>query len=254
MDYYWYIIIGAVFIGTVIGIILWQRAYTRKLVNKSISEYQSDLITKHCEEVENIYTKMRGWRHDYRNHIQVMKVYLDDGETEKLGKYLDDLKLDLNSVDTVVKTGNTMIDAILNSKLSLAYKRDIDVSVKAVVPKDVGIPDIDLCVIIGNLLDNAMEACAKTDTDTRPWMRIFIGVFKGQLYVSVSNSMSGDIQRTRKSEEKSPAMYATTKTGGAEHGYGLIRIDDIAARHNGYVNRQHEDGVFATEVLLPLKK
>ncbi|HPF56384.1 MAG TPA: hypothetical protein PLV03_07570, partial [Clostridiales bacterium] len=78
MDYYWYIIIGAVFIGTVLGIILWQRAYTRKLVNKSISEYQSDLITKHCEEVENIYTKMRGWRHDYRNHIQVMKVYLDD--------------------------------------------------------------------------------------------------------------------------------------------------------------------------------
>ncbi|HOP11746.1 MAG TPA: GHKL domain-containing protein [Oscillospiraceae bacterium] len=254
MDYYWYIIIGAVFIGTVLGIILWQRAYTRKLVNKSISEYQSDLITKHCEEVENIYTKMRGWRHDYRNHIQVMKVYLDDGETEKLGSYLEDLKLDLNSVDTVVKTGNTMIDAILNSKLSLAYKRDIDVSVKAVVPKDIGIPDIDLCVIIGNLLDNAMEACAKTDTDARPWMRIFIGVLKGQLYVSVSNSMTGDVQRTRKSDENVPAMYATTKNGNTEHGYGLIRIDDIAARHNGYVNRQHEDGVFATEVLLPLIK
>ncbi len=303
MEYYWYILIGAGFIGAVAGIILWQRAYTKKLVNKSISDYQSDLITKHCEEVENIYAKMRGWRHDYRNHIQVMKVYLEEGETEKLGKYLEDLKFDLNSVDTVVKTGNTMIDAILNSKLSLAYKRDIDVNVKAVVPKDLGIPDIDLCVIIGNLLDNAMEACVKTGPESRPWMRIFIGVLKGQLYISVSNSMSGELKKVRKSEQKVPAMYASTKTNapyaaapntsitpntaltpnaastsnssstvssektktaergsGAEHGYGLIRIDDIAARHNGYVNRQHEagspgeQGVFATEVLLPLNK
>ena len=288
MEYYWYyIIIGVGFAGTVLGIVLWQRAYTKKLVNKSISDYQSDLITKHCEEVENIYAKMRGWRHDYRNHIQVMKVYLEEGETEKLGKYLEDLQLDLNSVDTVVKTGNTMIDAILNSKLSLAYKRDIDVSVKAVVPKNLGIPDIDLCVIIGNLLDNAMEACVKTRQDSRPWMRIFIGILKGQLYISVSNSMSGELKKTRKSEQKTPAMYASTKTvsapnaistanaaltpnpassensktapaehgkpAPAEHGYGLIRIDDIAARHNGYVNRQHEEGVFATEVLLPLQ-
>lgn len=254
MKYYWYVIIGAIFIGTALGIVLWQRAYTKKLVNKSIAEYQSDLITKHCEEVENIYAKMRGWRHDYRNHIQVMKVYLDDGETEKLGRYLEDLKLDLNSVDTVVKTGNTMIDAILNSKLSLAYKRDIDVSVRAAVPRTLGIPDIDLCVIVGNLLDNAMEACAKTDPDSRPWMRVFVGVLKKQLYISVSNSMSGEIKKTRHSEKCSPAMYATTKNAGAEHGYGLIRIDDIAARLGGYVNRQHEAGVFATEVLLPLKK
>lgn len=254
MESYWYILISAVFAVTVIGIILWQRAYTKKLVNKSISEYQSDLITKHCEEVENIYAKMRGWRHDYRNHIQVMKVYLDDGETEKLGRYLEDLKLDLNSVDTVVKTGNTMIDAILNSKLSLAYKRDIDVSVRAVVPKNVGVPDIDLCVIIGNLLDNAMEACAKAGSDLRPWMRIFIGILKGQLYISVSNSMSGNVKKTRGAAAKAPAMYATTKNAGGEHGYGLIRIDDIAARLGGYVNRQHEAGVFATEVLLPLKK
>jgi sensor histidine kinase regulating citrate/malate metabolism len=102
---------------------------------------------------------MRGWRHDYHNHIQTLLVL--NGNEKQTKEYLMKLNDDLTSVDTVIKTGNVMIDAILNSKLSLIKSKNIAVNAKAVVPAQLTISEIDLCVIIGNLLDNALEACVK---------------------------------------------------------------------------------------------
>ena len=128
-----------------------------RVIDRRIAEYQNDLIKKHCDEVQNIYKTMRGWRHDYHNHIQTLLALADD--EEKTRKYLLDLNADLTCVDTVIKTGNVMVDAILNSKLSLVRSKGIEVNARAVVPSDLQISEIDLCVIIGNLLDNALEAC-----------------------------------------------------------------------------------------------
>ena len=114
-------------------------------------------MAKHCEEVQNIYREMRGWRHDYHNHIQTMKAYRKLGENEKLDEYLAGLEADLAAVDTLVKSGNVKVDAILNSKLSLAKDRGVRVNVKAIVPPGLSISEIDLCVI-RNLLDNAIGA------------------------------------------------------------------------------------------------
>ncbi len=104
---------------------------------------------------------MRGWRHDYRNHIQVMTASLKMNKLSELESYLNELNTDLNTVDTVVKTGNVMADAILNSKLSLCKTKNIPTEVTAVIADECAVSDVDLCVIIGNLLDNAMEACEK---------------------------------------------------------------------------------------------
>lgn len=215
-----------------------------KMIDRRIAEYQNDLITKHCDEVQNIYKTMRGWRHDYHNHIQTMKAHLALGQTAELDEYLNKLDSDLTTVDTVIKTGNVMVDAILNSKLSLVQSKKIAVNAKAVVPAKLKISEVDLCVIIGNLLDNAMEACLRQPEETDRFIRIYIGILKAQLYISVSNSVGGEIRRSGKA-------YLSTK-GSDTHGFGLMRIDRIAEKYNGYVNRQSEDGVFATEVLLPL--
>ncbi len=120
-----------------------------RVIDRRIAEYQNDLIKKHCDEVQNIYKTMRGWRHDYHNHIQTLLALADD--EEKTRKYLLDLNADLTCVDTVIKTGNVMVDAILSSKLSLVRSKGIYVNARAVVPSDLQISEIDLCVIIGNL-------------------------------------------------------------------------------------------------------
>ncbi len=164
-----------------------------KAIDRRIAAFQSDLIKKHCDEVENIYRQMRGWRHDYHNHIQAMKAHLALNQTAELSAYLNELDTDLSSVDTVLKTGNVMVDAILNSKLSLALSKKINVNAKATVPKDIRISEVDLCVIIGNLLDNAMEACLKQPEDDKRFIRVYIGLLRQQLYIYVSNSVGGKV-------------------------------------------------------------
>lgn len=216
-----------------------------RMLDKRIADYQNDLIAKHCDEVQNIYRTMRGWRHDYHNHIQTMLALLDNGaENEPLRRYLLNLNDDLTTVDTVLKTGNVMVDAILNSKLSLIRSREIEAHVKAVVPPALKVSEIDLCTVIGNLLDNALEACMKQENISERFIRIYIGILKEHLYISVTNSVGGEIR-------KSGTKYFTVKNS-ASHGFGLMRVDSIAKKYGGYVNRQNEEGVFATEVLLPL--
>lgn len=112
------------------------------------------------------------------------------------------------------------------------------------MPTNLKVSEIDLCVIIGNLIDNATEACVKLENVAERSIRVYVGIFKGQLYISVSNTMSGSAKKTEKG-------YMSSK--GENHGFGLMRIDKIAGKYGGYVNRKNEQGVFASEVMLPLK-
>ena len=91
-----------------------------KIIDKRIAAYQSDLLATHYAEVENMYRQIRGWRHDYRNHIQVLDSYAEMGDLNALRSYLKELSIDLNTVDVALRTGNKMTDIILNSKISLA--------------------------------------------------------------------------------------------------------------------------------------
>ena len=210
------------------------------LVDKRIARFQSDLISKQTVEIQNMYCQMQEWRHDYRNHIQNMKNRLD-GDQGELEQYLDELADDLTQTDTSIQTGNVMADAVLNSKLSVAEQKSIQLNVKAHIPKGIEMTDVEMCSVLGNLLDNAIEACEKLPCDKR-FLRVYIDKFKGQFYLSVQNS-SPSIQRDK-------GIFRTTKAG--THGFGLFRIDRIAKKYGGYVNRQYEEGVFATELLLPL--
>lgn len=213
-----------------------------RMIHRKISEYQSDLMKKHCDEVENIYKIMRGWRHDYHNHIQALLALCDD--TERTKEYLWKLNDDLISVDTVIKTGNVMVDAILNSKISLLKSRGISVNAKAIVPSELPVSEVDLCTVIGNLLDNAMEAVLRQSEEDERFIRVFIGILKEQLYISVYNSTGGKLKKNKNT-------YISTKTG-KNHGFGLLSVDRIVKKYKGFINRQNEEGVFATEVLLPL--
>ena len=215
------------------------------LVDKRISAYQNDLMEKHCEEVENMYRQMRGWMHDYKHHIQTMKVHAAMRQYEELESYLNELDSDLTGVDTVIKSGNVRIDAVLNSKLALAKARGISVNAKAIVPKELMIGEVDLCIIIGNMLDNAIEACIRGEDNEKQFIRVYIDILKNQLYIYVSNSMANDIVRHG-------GRYLSVKQGN--HGFGLMRTDRVVKKYGGFLNRQHEEGVFATEIMLPLSE
>lgn len=205
--------------------------------------YQRSLVELHYTEVESMYAKMRAWRHDYHNHMQALAAYLENGEIEKARAFLDEINENLVSVDTVLKTGNTMVDAILNSKISLMNTKEIAVKATAKVPSKIAISNVDLCIIIGNLLDNAMEATEKLPAEER-FVRIYIGVKNEKhLYMSFTNSAG-------KKKEMVGGKFLSSK--GENHGIGLGRVDSIVEKNGGYLTRASEDGGFTTEVILPL--
>lgn len=213
-----------------------------KHIDKRISAYQRELIDTHYLEVETMYKQIRGWRHDYRNHIQAMKVMAQNGDMSAIKDYLDMLDNDLNTVDTVIKTGNAMADAILNSKISLAKSNGITVKADAHIPVKLKMSELDLCVILGNLFDNAIEACRSLPEDKRI-IRVYMDMKNTQLYISFTNFTSG------KKLDKIGNRFKTTK--GEGHGFGLVRIDNIIERLQGYLSRNSEDGAFTTEILIP---
>ena len=213
-----------------------------KLIDRRIAAYQRQLIETHYQEVENMYRQMRGWRHDYRNHIQTMKVLASSGDLEGIRSYLDRLDTDLNTVDLAVKTGNAMADAILNSKISLAKSRDIPVQVEAHIPVRLKMSELDLCCVIGNLFDNAIEASLALPPEER-LIRVYMDMKGTQLYLSFTNFTAGG------KREKQGGRFLTTK--GEGHGFGLVRIDAIVERLEGYLSRNSEDGAFTTEILIP---
>ena len=190
-----------------------------KRLNRQIDEYQSELVQTHYAEVENMYRQMRGWRHDYRNHIQTMKAYAAKGDLEALRRYLDELDDDLTTLDMVIKTGNPMTDAILNSKISLARSKQVQVVADAHIPVKLRLPEPERLI------------------------RVYMEMKGEQLYISFTNFTAG------KKLKKTAGRFATSK--GKGHGLGLMQMDRIIRRLDGYVDRNSEDGAFTTEILLP---
>ncbi|MDE6516380.1 MAG: ATP-binding protein [Acetatifactor sp.] len=167
-----------------------------------------------------------------------MKVHAAKGEYEEITKYLDMLDDDLTNVETVIKTGNRMADAILNSKLSLAAEREINVKAEAKIPVALTVSELDLCIIIGNLLDNAIEACMELPPDQR-LLRIYMEMKGNYLYLALTNTAGGRKKRS----------FTTTR--GEGHGLGIARVDAVVKKCGGYITRASEDEAFSTEVLLP---
>ena len=211
-------------------------------LHKKLAAYQREIMETHYRETETMYQEMRGWRHDFRNHLQLLKSYAQKGDLDTVQAYLAELEQDLSRVDPAVKTGNTMADAILNSKISLARSKGVPVRADARIPVKLSISDLDLCVILGNLFDNAIEASVKLPESQR-LIRLYMDMKGSQLYISFTNFAPGG------KLTQAGGRFSTTK--GSGHGFGLLRIDSVVKRLGGYLRRASEEGAFTTEILLP---
>ena len=214
----------------------------RKWIDRRIESYQSDLLQKYCDEVESMYTKMRGWRHDYHNHIQTLQASMALKKYDEVNEYLRELNDDLTQVDTTIKTGRVMTDAILNGKLNIAAQNHIPVNAKAKIPEGTPVTDVDLCAIIGNLLDNAIEENKRLPQEER-FLRIYIGQKNTQFYLAFTNAAG-------KKRDKRNSLFPSAK--GAQHGLGLVRVESLVKKYGGIFSADSEDGGFTAELLIPL--
>ncbi len=212
----------------------------RKKTYLKLVEYQTEQSEKHLNEVRSIHKEMRAYKHDFHHHLQTLKGQLEAGEVDRALAYIEQLDNQLMNVDTLLKTGNVSLDAILSAKIAQAKAENIAVTVKANVPDTLTISDLELSIIIGNLLDNAVEAC-RTVTGER-FIRIFISMKGNMLYFSMLNAAGAK-------REKTGSLFATHK--GGVHGFGLRRAEAILKEHGGWVKYNSEDGAFTSEFLVP---
>ena len=215
----------------------------RKKTYLRLVEYQTEQSEKHLNEVRSIHKEMRGYKHDFHHHLQTLKGQLESGETLRALAYIEQLDNQLMNVDTLLKTGNVSLDAILSAKIAQAKTENITVSVKANVPDSLTISDLELSIIIGNLLDNAIEACCAVTGER--FIRIFITMKGNMLYFSMLNTAG-----TKR--KKTGSLFATHKDG--VHGFGLRRAEAILEEHGGWVKYNSEDGAFTSEFLVPAVK
>lgn len=203
-------------------------------------EYQTEQSRKHLEEVRSIHQEMRGYKHDFHHHLQTLKGQLEAGEADRALAYIEQLDKQLMHVDTLLKTGNVSLDAILSAKIAQAKAESIAVTMKANVPDSLTISDLELSIIVGNLLDNAIEAC-RTVSDRR-FIRLFMGMKGNMLYFSMLNTAGPK-------KKKTGSLFVTHKDG--VHGFGLRRAEAILESHGGWVKYNSEDGAFSSEFLVP---
>ncbi len=203
-------------------------------------EYQTEQSRQHLREVRSIHREMRGYKHDFHNHLQTLKGILEAGDTARALEYIENLDRKLMDVDTLLKTSNASLDAILSAKIAQAKAEGAAVAVKANVPEGLTVSDLELSIVAGNLLDNAIEACREAEGEK--FIRLFIGMKGKMLYFSMLNSAGPKLRKTG-------GLFKTAKSGA--HGFGLRRAEAIIREHGGWVKFNSEDGAFTSEFLVP---
>lgn len=213
----------------------------RRKTYLKIAKLQNELAQKHLDEVRSIHREMRGYKHDFHHHLQTLRVQIEQGEYKRALAYMEDLDSKLMNVDTLLKTGNVSADAILSAKIAQAKSLGIAVTVKANLAEGLTISDVELSILIGNLLDNAIEACENVCTGDK-FIRLYVAMKGTMLYFSMLNAAS-------EKQKKKGSLFATRKDG--LHGFGLSRAEKIVRDHGGWIKYNSEDGAFSSEFLVP---
>lgn len=185
--------------------------------------------------------ELRRFRHDYKNHMIVVNAYLESGKVSEAREYLNTLNSSINGVINKIKTGNFVADAILNSKSVSAAKSDIDIRFSGRVPS-CGIGSEDLCTVISNLTDNAVEACEKLSG--RKTIEIESGEANGFLILTISNPTAN---------APNP-RFKTTKRDKQNHGIGLKNVERAIKKYNGTLDLGNDGELFTANVRMTLEE
>lgn len=209
-----------------------------------VYEQEIDLYNRHIEEQENSMLEFRKARHDLKHQLIYLLQLSEDKEYIELQQFLEDL-IDKALLDklTIAKTDNSIIDALVNYKYSIAKRLGIEFIVKLDIPMRLPFNNADLCIILGNALDNALEANRKSDIERR-YIKLNMKVDKHNLIIIVINSFDGNINRNKKGK------ILTSKLNRVNHGMGLDSIERSVNKYQGIMKTSFTERIFSLEILL----
>ena len=203
------------------------------------AEFASRIITtgrNHYRKMDELYDKLRILNHDYKYHLAVMGELLSSGDEEKISAYLSGVQAKLSEYEMRNYCSNNVINALLSSYSERCDDIGVQFDVTVFLPTTLTIPDYDLCIVVGNLLENALEACAKPDGGG--YIQFRVKPLGEQLALMVRNSFDGKL-------EVNDGKVASTKKEG---GLGLRSVEAVAARYDGELTTQCDGEMFTAYV------
>lgn len=204
---------------------------------------QSEIISANTEEQKKMIEDFHEEKHNLVNQLIVLKSEVEKCETEEVIRNLNEIIKNCHYTDSISECGNTTIDAIINFKYTVAREWGIDFRLKIFVPEDLPIEERDLGVVLGNALDNAMEAVRKCTREDKI-IDISMGTKKSALILVMKNPYEQPIARDRR------GIILSSKDEKGRHGYGLKSIMKIASKYQGDVVVEDADNVFSLTVVM----
>lgn len=208
------------------------------LEQRKNSQYQSQIAAYAMLETQ--YSHMERLRHDMKNHVVALVGLLQNKEYGKMADYLRDMAHAGNLDDSGETTGSKAVDAILYQKRTAAEQNSISWECDVQIPKTCRINEFDLCILFGNLLDNAIEACRRPDCSAQRFINVQAKTVKNCFLLEVKNSTD------------MPRMIHTRKEKPGEHGIGLLNVRDVVRNYDGAMDIAVESGIFIISILIPM--
>ena len=211
---------------------------------------QQLLLQKKAEESSrqllNSVNELRGWKHDYQNHLNVLSTLYFEGNYSELGKYIVNQKNSLPPLFSKSNSGNSILDAILTDKILQLSNTDIKFEHTVLLPENFNIDNVDLTIIIGNLLDNAIEACNKVENSNNLFIDFSIMPKLNGVEIITTNSYDKDNLLIKEN------CYISNKSDSLSHGLGLKQIETTINKYSGFYRTKTEDCKFISEIFIPL--
>lgn len=199
------------------------------------------------EKLISISDELHSFRHDFKNHLLCLSSLLDSGNTEQAIEYINEITV-LSAINkNKFNTGNVIINALLNDKEEKVANKNISFEFSGIVPTT-GISNSDLCIIFSNAIDNAVEACLKSETDFNKVIKIESVFSQGYYFIKFKNPVFEQIKI------KNSNQINTTKKDKKLHGYGLSNIIRVVRKYNGTTTASINNNVFLLDVELQLNK
>lgn len=192
-------------------------------------------------EVDKVNSEMRKFRHDYRNHIQVIYTLFKMNQLNKVDEYIEFMNEKLEEIPKTLYTDNEVIDAIIFTKENICKKKKIAIEIESCKIKELVVDDYDICTLLGNLLDNAIEASMYLDEKNRK-INVIISNIKGCLCIRVSNNTTNNYR------VKNGKFISIKKERG--HGIGILQIEHIVDKYSGNIFIGIENNKFITDIVL----
>ena len=205
---------------------------------------QIQLCSRQTAEQEATYKELRRLRHDMKNHLTSLLGMIDSGSTNDARDYIENLLNDGKLIKTgdISRTGNIVVDSLINYKYSMAKELGIDFNANVFIPTELPFKNENIVIILGNLLENAIEACVKVDNNR--YIGLEMGYEKNMLQICIKNSYTGEIKKNIAGD------LETTKEDKENHGMGILSIKMAAKEYDGDVLVKNEGKDFAVVVVL----